>query len=160
MSWLEKNMDILLKQVALDYPKLSFKGGTNFYWSPSEKTVYYANNLADLNYWRWTLLHEISHGVLGHKTFRSDFELLQLELAAWMKAQELATKYNIEISKDHIEDCLDTYRDWLHKRSLCPGCSVKSLQKSPGVYACLNCSKEWQVSENRLCRPYRASLKV
>jgi hypothetical protein len=153
-------MDTLLKQVHTDYPGLTFKAAPEFYWSPREKTVYYAKELKHESRWSWTLLHEISHGLLEHKTFTSDFELLQLELAAWVKAKALAVQYSIEIDEEHIEDCLDTYRDWLHKRSLCPGCAVKSLQKAPGLYACLNCRREWHVSSNRLCRAYRASTKV
>lgn len=153
-------MDTLLKKVISDYPELSFQEAPEFYWSPREKTVYYAVNLDQELRWSWTLLHEISHGILEHKTFTSDFELLQLELAAWVKAKALAARYKIEIDEDHIEDCLDTYRDWLHKRSLCPTCAVKSLQKASGLYCCLNCGKEWHVSQNRLCRAYRASKKV
>lgn len=153
-------MDTLLKQVQADYSELAFKEASEFYWSPREKTVYYANKSDHQTRWAWTLLHEVSHGLLEHKTFTSDFELLQLELAAWVKAKTLATKYSIEIDEEHIEDCLDTYRDWLHKRSLCPKCAVKSLQKAPGLYSCLNCSTEWRVSSNRLCRAYRACTKV
>lgn len=151
-------MDTLLKQVITDFPGLHFSEGREFYWSPREKTVYYTQE----NHFTtpWTLLHEISHGLLEHKTFTSDFELLQLELAAWIKAKELASTYDVLIEENHIEDCLDTYRDWLHKRSVCPGCSTKSLQQTPGVYSCLNCSKEWRVSSNRLCRPYRAYTKI
>jgi hypothetical protein len=153
-------MDTLLDQLKTDHPSLLFKASSDFYWSPREQTVYYTEKATDAQHWNWTLLHEISHGLLGHKTFTSDFELLQLELAAWVQAKALAAHYGIEIDEDHIEDCLDTYRDWLHKRSLCPGCAVKSLQKAPGVYACLNCAQEWHVSSNRLCRAYRACKEV
>lgn len=153
-------MDTLLKQVKTDHPGLIFKKAPEFYWSPREKTVYYTEPLTYDEKWSWTLLHEISHGLLEHSTFTSDFELLQLELAAWVKAKALAAVYSIEINNDHIEDCLDTYRDWLHKRSLCPRCGVKSLQRASGLYSCLNCNQEWRVSSNRLCRAYRASTKA
>lgn len=153
-----RTMDTLLKKIAADFPQLSFKCGPEFYWSPQEKTIYYTKDASPTA--PWTLLHEVSHGVLNHQTFLSDFQLLQLELAAWVKAKELAIKYAIEIEENHIEDCLDTYRDWLHKRSLCPGCCIKSLQTSPGVYTCFNCNKEWRVSTNRLGRPYRTCTKL
>lgn len=149
-------MDSVLSSLSKDFPHLLFKTGQDFYWSPKDKTIYYlmTPRVSDC----WTLLHEASHGLLNHKTYTSDFELLQLEVAAWQKAKELAERYCIDIDNDHIEDCLDTYRDWLHKRSLCPTCGVKSLQKDEKTYGCLNCDTTWQVSTSRFCRPYRSRI--
>lgn len=149
-------MDTLLKSLSQDYPALTFKSGSEFYWSPKEQVVYHSNTKRRSD--TWTLLHEASHGILQHKTFTSDFELLQLELAAWEKAKELARHYRVSINLDHIEDCLDTYRDWLHKRSLCPSCGTKSLQATSVTYSCFNCNDTWRVSSSRLCRPYRARV--
>lgn len=150
-------MGDVLKQLQKDYPALRFVVHGAFYWSPQEKTVYFStsNDKSDT----WTLLHEASHGILGHTTFSGDFNLLQLELAAWEKAKELALGYGMTIDPDHIEDCLDTYRTWLYKRSLCPACGRESLQQSEKTYGCLNCNNTWNVSANRLCRPYRASKR-
>lgn len=146
-------MEQLLGSLRRDFPQLNIKKGDTFCWSPADQTVYYAttSNRSDT----WTLLHEASHGILQHTTYRSDFELIRLELDAWEKAKQLASQYGVKISDDHIEDCLDTYRDWLHKRSLCPTCDMKSLQSDPNTYTCLNCDASWRVSTNRLCRPYR-----
>lgn len=149
-------MEALLRTLRQDFPRLSFKTSDDFYWSPQEQSVYYANAKQKSDV--WSLLHETSHGILDHQTFVTDFELLQLELAAWVKAKELALRYDIIIDTNHIEDCLDTYRDWLHKRSLCPSCGVKSLQESVSTYHCLNCNTAWRVSANRHCRPYRAKI--
>jgi len=152
-------METLLRVLQKDFPELTFKAANDFYWSPKEQSVYYTNvnkHQSDI----WSLLHETSHGILNHKTFVTDFELLQLELAAWEKAKELAARYDITINTNHIEDCLDTYRDWLHKRSLCPSCSVKSLQEDANTYRCLNCNTAWHVSANRHCRPYRAKVVI
>ncbi len=149
-------MEILLKTLRKDFPHIGFTLAEDFYWSPREQSVYYKNakRQSDL----WSLLHETSHGILGHQNFHTDFELLQLEIAAWEKAKELANNYKITIDINHIEDCLDTYRDWLHKRSLCPACNVKSLQEDSNTYKCINCATAWQVSDSRLCRPYRARI--
>jgi hypothetical protein len=95
--------------------------------------------------------------MLGHQTYRSDFELLLLEVAAWDKAKQLAASQGITMDEEHIQDCLDTYRDWLHERSTCPRCGTVSLQASPSEYNCHNCSASWQVSKSRFCRPYRLS---
>ena len=148
----------LLALLRRDYPYLQFTPHEIFHWSPQDNTVYFAatNTEADT----WTLLHETSHAVLNHTTFTTDFHLLQLELAAWEKAKELALSYDITIDADHIEDCLDTYRTWLYKRSLCPACGRESLQRDERTYGCLNCDKTWNVSANRLCRPYRASKRL
>lgn len=151
-------MDTLLKGLSKDFPGITFQKGADFYWSPREQVVYYAGALRKSDC--WTLLHEASHGVLQHKTFKSDFQLLQLELEAWEKAKELASQYGFSISSDHIEDCLDTYRDWLHKRSLCPSCDMKSLQQDSSTYSCYNCNTTWRVTSSRLCRPYRARIET
>ena len=151
-------MTELLAQLKKDYPNLQFMAHDVFHWSPQEQIVYFAATNSETD--SWTLLHETSHAVLNHTTFTSDFHLLQLELAAWEKAKELGSAYSITIEPNHIEDCLDTYRTWLYKRSLCPTCSRESLQHDEKTYGCLNCGKTWRVSANRLCRPYRASKRL
>lgn len=151
-------MDRLLTKLRRDFPTLSIIEGETFCWSPQEQVVYYAPAKRRTD--AWTLLHEASHGILQHTSFQSDFELLKLEMEAWTKARELAKRYSLSISDDHVEDCLDTYRDWLHKRSLCPRCNVKSLQIDTSRYGCLNCKSIWKVSSNRLCRPYRQTSVI
>jgi hypothetical protein len=151
-------METLLKSLRHDFPALTFALGDDFSWSPAEQVIYYT--LSDKRTARWTLLHEASHGILQHRTFKSDFDLLALELSAWENAKALGKRYGIQIDSEHVEDCLDTYRDWLHKRSLCPNCSLKSLQIDIQTYGCLNCFTRWRVSTNRLCRPYRTLVKA
>ena len=149
-------MEKLLNSLRIDFPELTFAPGDDFCWSPADQTVYYTPSRGMQA--TWTLLHETSHGILRHRTFKTDFQLLGIELAAWEKAKELAQRYGILINEDHVEDCLDTYRDWLHKRSLCPGCNMKSLQIDGQTYGCINCAANWHVSSNRLCRPYRMKV--
>ena len=87
--------------------------------------------------------------------------LLKLEVEAWEKAKEVALKLDIKIDPNHIEDCLDTYRDWLYKRSVCPKCSNKSLQQSDfNHYECFNCHMRWRVTTSRFCRTYRMKDKT
>jgi predicted RNA-binding Zn-ribbon protein involved in translation (DUF1610 family) len=59
------------------------------------------------------------------------------------------------LNPDHIQDCLDTYRDWLHRRSRCPTCGMHVLQDKSNSYKCFNCGTSWQVSGRRFARPYR-----
>jgi hypothetical protein len=149
------SLESLLTQIRGDYPDLSFIESASFSWHAGKKHVSFKNSGGNTKQDIWSLLHELGHAILGHATYRYDIELLQLEATAWEKARELAEKYAVEIDEDYIQDCLDTYRDWLHLRATCPTCFARSLQASPRSYHCFNCSTEWQVSRSRLCRPYR-----
>lgn len=145
----------LLARLKADYPDITFKEGESFYWSPKDRSVTYALISTQPKLAGWSLLHEVSHGILGHTDYKSDFELVQLEVAAWQHARKLASKYKVRIDPEHIQDCLDTYRDWLHRRSTCPECGTVSIQADSRSYRCLNCSSVWHVSNSRFCRPYR-----
>lgn len=152
-------MEKLLESLRKTLPEISFEPGEAFFWSPEHSKVTYKDSTNEKPQHVWALLHEASHAVLGHKNYHQDIELLLFEVEAWQKAKELAKEYEISISEDHIQDCLDTYRDWLHQRATCPRCSTVSLQKTPDAYLCHNCHATWQVSSSRFCRPYRLSSK-
>jgi hypothetical protein len=147
-------MEPLAHTLRTDFPKVIFVAGDKFYWSPKENTVFYDARKKNKPA-QWALLHELCHAVLGHTSYKTDFELLQLEVAAWHKAKEFAPTYDMNISEDHIQDCLDTYRDWLHARSKCPVCGEHGLQDTSSTYECINCRATWHVSGQRFCRPYR-----
>ncbi len=145
----------LLAKLEKDFPELTFEAGTEFCWSPKTQCITYYADPDDETVAAWSLLHEVAHADLGHNRYGSDFELLHMEAAAWHQAAKLAEKYGYEISSDHIQDCLDTYRDWLHQRSTCPRCGTTSLQATARKYQCHNCSTSWTVTASRFCRPYR-----
>ena len=149
----------MINTIRADYDHLTFIEDDIFYWSPRNSEVHYRkNSTSDKDLWR--LLHEIGHALLNHKRFRIDVELLQIEIAAWEKAKEISLKYGLTISNDHIQDCLDTYRDWLYKRSICPNCMNTSIQHSTNFYTCHNCANSWRVSASRTCRTYRKKQKA
>lgn len=148
-------MKSLVDTLRIDFPAIKFVEGESFYWSPKDASVTYAEVSTMPEVSNWSLLHEVSHGILGHTAYKSDFELVQLEVEAWQYARGLAKQYGIKIDPEHIEDCLDTYRDWLHRRSTCPDCGTVSTQADPKTYKCFNCSAVWHVSNSRFCRPYR-----
>lgn len=147
-------MQALLRELSRRFPHLKFRTGKQFYWSPATQEVHY-NPATDSTSQCWRLLHEVSHGLLGHQTYRSDLELLQLEVAAWEKASELAGELKMNIDENYIQDCLDTYRDWLDRRSACPYCTTRSTQEDSEHYRCFNCGSVWRVSGSRFCRTYR-----
>lgn len=152
-------MENVLSSLQQDYPQLQFAPAKVFYWSPKQQIVFYNPQASDTVRGTWSLIHELAHGLLEHQDFASDFELLQIEIAAWEKAKEVARHYAITIDEDHIQDCLDTYRDWLYQRSSCPHCTACGIQTQRHTYHCLNCGGTWHVSQSRLCRPYRRKQK-
>ena len=148
------NQTTVLNNLGQDYPQIKLSAGDNYYWSPVDKTVYYKeDNSTDEG--AWALLHESGHALLQHLHYYTDLELVIMEVEAWEKAKEIAKEQNLEIDEDHIQDCLDSYRDWLHKRSLCPDCNLSGVQTDTHTYCCIFCQKKWKVSAERFCRPYR-----
>ena len=153
-------MQDAINALSVKHPSLKFVQGKSFYWSPETSEIFYSTQKNQREA-LWSLLHETGHALLNHTSYKADFELLSLELAAWEKAKELATEMNLQISQDHIEDCLDTYRDWLHKRSICPTCNTKCLQQdNHKFYSCFNCHTKWGVSTSRFCRAYRSTKNI
>ncbi|MDB5160678.1 MAG: hypothetical protein JWO96_58 [Candidatus Saccharibacteria bacterium] len=153
-----KPFEAFIDKLRSDYPQFNFRPGRQTRWSPRDKTVIY-NSSEISQKLKSGLLHELAHGLLGHSTYNSDFELLKMESEAWTTAAELGRKYGVKISDDYIQTCLDTYRDWLHRRSTCPTCGTHVMQKDATNYQCYNCQTAWEVTGARFLRPYRKSLK-
>jgi hypothetical protein len=137
----------LLHKLIADYPDITFKPGRSFKWSARHRTLIYNLSLKGASP---LLLHELAHGLLRHDDFYFDVELVRKERLAWDYAQTtLAPRYNITITDDDIEDAMDSYRTWLHKRSVCPECNTSSLQTKTGTYKCLACECQWRASDAR-----------
>lgn len=143
----------LIDDLKQDYPKIEFQSSKVAHWSPSKKTIYYDNSPMNT-------IHELGHALLGHTSFIQDIELIRIERDAWEKAREIAKNYQITISDNVIESAMDNYREWLHKRSLCPKCSqvgIQSLKKLS--YTCVNCGTRWQANDARSCGLKRKVIK-
>lgn len=147
----------VLDRLKTDFPTIKFKQSDRFQWAPEDKTIYYAPHGKNSD---WSLLHEAGHMLCKHKNYSNDLGLLRMEVEAWEEARKLAEKYDNEIDEDHIDKCLDTYRDWIHKRSACPNCTQAGIEKTTGNYQCINCGHQWKVSNERFCRTYRKSLSL
>ncbi len=145
----------LLQQVTTDYPDISFSESEKSFWDSKNKTIFYnpTSDHAD-----WSLLHEIGHMVNQDISYKLDVQLLIMESKAWQRAVKIGKKYGTVIEQDYIEDCLDSYRDWLHKRSTCPECKQTGIQDNHGIYNCVNCGDSWKVSISRFCRSYRRKI--
>jgi len=146
-------METLVRALRQDYPDFSYEEGAIARWSPTTKTIFYVVS-SDISA-QWALLHELGHALLEHQSYNSDANLLFKEVDAWDKAGSISAYYGLQIPESYIQDCLDTYRDWLAKRSTCPTCHTIGLQRSQHLYNCLSCPTKWNVSHNNLCRPYR-----
>ena len=147
----------LLHKLKTDYPEIHFVVGDTFLWDPELKTVFYENGGPES---KALLLHEVSHGLLEHREYKKDIELLAMEAAAWEKAKQLAEQYHFPVSDTLAEDHLDTYRDWLHARSTCINCSATGYQTGKETYTCPACNTEWRVNEARVCelRRYKSTV--
>ncbi len=148
-------MEKLLHKLQADFPQFTFVAGQAYCWSPQNNHIFYS-----LEQGASGLLHELGHALLGHGHYHSDIELLHKEVEAWERAFDLGTTYKVQIDHAHAEDCLDTYRDWLSKRSSCPSCDSSGLQDTPERYQCPNCLHSWHVTAARFCRPYRRSEAI
>jgi hypothetical protein len=145
----------LLKALRRQFPELKFRAGQQFSWSPESGEIIYVAGATGRQA-KWSLLHETGHALLDHRSYQADYELLRLEIDAWERAKTLAKEVGTTIDENHIQDCLDTYRDWLYKRSICPNCGTKCLQQDDFVhYRCFNCHATWRVTASRFGRAYR-----
>jgi len=140
----------ILQRVIADFPQFKFRKADDFAWRPWEHTIFYNPDThnADL-----LLLHELAHGILGHLEAVSDVELLKLEAQAWQQVKaRLAPKYGLRFDENSAIAYMDTYREWLHKRSLCPKCDTSGWQIDVNHYKCPACLATWQVNSNKFKR--------
>lgn len=151
--------ELIFKEITANYPAISFKEGDNFIWSPEQSAITYVKKEIKSKDGLWSLIHELAHSELKHRSYRSDFELIQMEAAAWSRAKVIAKKYALKIDEGYIQDCLDTYRDWLHERAKCPRCGVVTIQKNDLSYLCFNCTTTWSVPKSPLCRVNKKLIK-
>ncbi len=149
------NLHLLINSCKQQLKDIKFIDSGSFYWSPKTKSIHFNGTALETTIGQWALLHETAHASLSHQSYTTDMGLLELEVEAWQTAEELGRQLGIVIDADHIQECLNTYRDWLYARSTCPTCELNSLQVEETVYLCLNCSARWVVSQSRFCRPYR-----
>ncbi len=157
MTTYAKTSSSFIEKLAKDYPQFRFRPGAQEHWSPKDSAITYSKSGTPRELY-YGLLHELAHALLDHSSYRSDFELLKLESQAWDLAAQIGKKYEISIDDGHIQNCLDTYRDFLHRRSKCPTCDMHVMQKDPTTYKCFNCGASWHVSSRRFSRSYRRKI--
>lgn len=124
-----------LNKVRVDYPDFRFVSGKKFAFRPPRTIMVGPEEPND----SLLLLHELGHAILLHQDYGTDMARLKMERAAWEKARELATVYGVKFDDEMVENELDTYREWLDKKSRCPSCGLTRFQTPDGVYHCPKC---------------------
>lgn len=145
----------MIAELSNQYKNINFLPGDNFIWSPDRQTIFYHPERLANNEGKLALLHEIAHSELNHQTYTLDIELINMEVSAWSKARQLAAHFLVDVNNEHIEQCLETYRLWLYKRSRCPNCQNTGLQQDGRTYRCFICSATWKVADSQSLRPRR-----
>jgi hypothetical protein len=123
----------LLNRIKSDYKEFIFREGRKYAFRPP-KTIIIGPEDDSLS-----LLHELGHALLKHRSFDTDAKRLRMEREAWEKARELAAFYNVPFDEELMENELDSYRDWLDHKSRCPKCKLTRYQTPDGVYHCPKC---------------------
>lgn len=140
------NLDFVEK-LREDFPQLNFAESDDFRWSKQENTIFFETESSNFHL---LILHELAHALLGHEDFLLDIELLKMESEAWeLVRNTLAPQYGFCFDSNFSESKLDTYRDWLHKRSLCPNCKINGFQQKDLAYKCPACGTIWQNNDSR-----------
>ncbi|MBQ3430949.1 hypothetical protein IJG20_02535 [Candidatus Saccharibacteria bacterium] len=129
-----------LETIKSAYPNFSFKPGKKFLFRP-KKTIFYFES--DENF-RPHLLHELSHALLGHFSFNTSLERLEIERDAWEKTRELCEQFSIPFPETLAEADLNTYRDWVHQKTLCKTCGLTCLEINLKTLYCPFCQKTYK----------------
>lgn len=124
-----------VRQILAEYPQFRVITGRKFAFRPP-KTIILGQPQSK---YALQSLHELAHGLCGHKTFSTYIERVKMESEAWERAKTLCLKYDIEFDEEFAEEQLDTYRDWLHQKSVCRQCGQVRYQSPDGNYHCPQC---------------------
>jgi len=124
------------------YPQFKFISSIRFKYRPPKSiyVVYGEDNFA------LQTLHELGHALCKHENYQTLVERLKIESEAWERAKQVVSlhpewlkKYQIKYDSDFAESQLDTYRDWLHAKTLCPNCGLTRYQTPNGRFHCPHC---------------------
>ncbi len=137
-----------IHQLIADYPEFRFRLNAKRF-SYRQNTIFVG---PPQPFFGLQTLHELGHALKGHQDYITHVDRIKIEREAWETAKTVYQKYlnqaktNPELAKilpewddDYVEDCLDTYRDWLHANSKCKKCGLTRYQTTDGRYHCPHC---------------------
>ncbi len=155
MTNLSEFNKVLDKLIAF-YPDVKFISGKIFSYNPEKRSINYPAKVNNVKKSIYALLHEVGHYACNHVSYDHDLDLLEKELEAWRKARQIASELDINISDKYVDNCLNSYRDWLHQRSQCQLCSnpaaIKSYSDNKFLKHCLICNQSELVEIYSLCK--------
>ncbi|MBR0403266.1 hypothetical protein IJI55_01825 [Candidatus Saccharibacteria bacterium] len=123
------------QQLQNNYPDFTFTDGKKFAFRPPKTIIIGPPEPND----SLLLLHELGHALSRHQDYHTHIERLKIETEAWAIAKKLCRIYHIPYDEDFVESQLDTYRDWLHSKSICKKCGLTRYQTPDGHYHCPLC---------------------
>jgi hypothetical protein len=145
----------LINLLKNDFQDIKFKESGDFCWDPNSRTVFY-NSAKTCPHSALLLLHELAHAVLGHQNHSLDVELIRLEADAWNHVKTiLSPKYSVDFDENLVNNHMDSYRNWLFRRSVCPECSCHGWQLDNNRYRCPQCLSVWLVNSDKFKNTYR-----
>ncbi len=118
----------------MDYPDVRIVTGRKFAFRPPRTIMVGEEEPSEL-----LMMHELGHYLCGHVDFAIDADRLRKEREAWEKAREVCDSYGVEYVEEVVERELDTYRNWLDKKSRCPKCGLTRFQTPDRIYHCPKC---------------------
>ena len=127
--------DALISHLQADYPDFRFLEGSKFAFRPPRTIIIGPPQ----PFFALLTLHELAHALCKHKSYDTHVSRIRIESEAWERAKALSADYGISWNEDFVQDQLDTYRDWLHIKSLCPTCHLTRFQTPDGDYHCPHC---------------------
>ncbi len=143
----------------MHFPQLEFVESSYFAYDAAEDQIHYDSSRLDSMLGRLSLLHEISHCLLGHFHYSFDMELLMMEVAAWDKTRQLASELALPADEHYIADCIESYDAWVTKRATCPVCNNFCLQQTETEFRCFQCAARWRVSNRPDARVMRRLIQ-
>lgn len=148
-----QKINSLICKLREDFSDITFTESDTFKWDCERREIEF--NTKDSSY-ALVLLHEVAHSVLNHEDYGHDIELVKMEAEAWGHVEDvLAPKYGVKFDGDLAENHIDSYRDWLHKRSTCPNCTINGCQNGEQTYKCPHCLAIWKVGSDKFKNIYR-----
>lgn len=128
------SMKALVPKLQALYPNLSFKFGRRFAFKPP-KTISIGPDEGP--YTPQLLFHELGHALSKEYAYSTKVERLRIESIAWQTGKAAYQEHQQALNlpswdDDFAEDNLDTYRDWLHQKSICRTCGLTMFEDDSG----------------------------
>ena len=139
---MESQKTDFIEALKSEFGQFNFISGNRFKWKSPNSIYFEANSDYSFNYFALLTLHELGHALSGHKDYKTDIERLRIESEAWQRAKHEINdhkNWGVKYDEDFVEGELDSYRDWLHKKSLCKKCGLTRFQTADGKYHCPSC---------------------